>query len=121
MTPRLIVSDLDGTLLGSDHTLHESTVAVLRALVKQGHHVALASGRHYHDMKVFRDQLDIPAHLISTNGAYVHDPQGTLLAATHVDPEHAQTLINLPRPPQVRLNLYHESGWHIDEIGRAHV
>ena len=114
MTPRLIVSDLDGTLLGSDHTLHESTVDVLRALVKQGHHVALASGRHYHDMKVFRDQLDIPAHLISTNGAYVHDPEGTLLAATHVDPEHAKTLINLPRPPQVRLNLYRESGWHID-------
>lgn len=114
MTPRLIVSDLDGTLLGSDHTLHESTVEVLRALVKQGHHVALASGRHYHDMKVFRDQLDIPAHLISTNGAYVHDPKGTLLAANHVDPEHAKTLINLPRPPQVRLSLYRESGWHID-------
>ncbi|KPQ19150.1 MULTISPECIES: Cof-type HAD-IIB family hydrolase [unclassified Halomonas] len=114
MTPRLIVSDLDGTLLGSDHTLHESTVEVLRALVKQGHHVALASGRHYHDMKVFRDQLDIPAHLISTNGAYVHDPKDTLLTANHLAPEHAKTLIDLPRPPQVRLNLYRESGWHID-------
>jgi Cof subfamily protein (haloacid dehalogenase superfamily) len=114
MTPRLIVSDLDGTLLGSDHTLHENTVEVLRALVKQGHHVALASGRHYHDMKVFRDQLNIPAHLISTNGAYVHDPDGVLLAGTHVAPEHAKTLIGLPRPPQVRLNLYRESGWHID-------
>lgn len=114
MTPRLIVSDLDGTLLGSDHTLHASTVEVLRALVKQGHHVALASGRHYHDMKVFRDQLDIPAHLISTNGAYVHDPEDTLMAANHLEPEHAKTLINLPRPPQVRLNLYRESGWHID-------
>ncbi|HAA45991.1 MAG: hypothetical protein XD36_0359 [Halomonas sp. 54_146] len=114
MTPRLIVSDLDGTLLGRHHTLHESTVEVLRALVKQGHHVALASGRHYHDMKVFRDELDIPAHLISTNGAYVHDPKGILLAANHVDPEHAKTLIGLARPPQVRLSLYRESGWHID-------
>ncbi|AQU81704.1 MULTISPECIES: Cof-type HAD-IIB family hydrolase [unclassified Halomonas] len=114
MTSRLIVSDLDGTLLGSDHRLHESTIEVLRALVKQGHHVALASGRHYHDMKVFRDQLDIPAHLISTNGAYVHDPKDILLAASHVDPKYAKTLIDLPRPPQVRLNLYRESGWHID-------
>ncbi|MBT2788942.1 MULTISPECIES: Cof-type HAD-IIB family hydrolase [unclassified Halomonas] len=114
MTPRLIVSDLDGTLLGSDHSLHENTVEVLRALVEQGHHVALASGRHYHDMKVFRDQLAIPLHLISTNGAYVHDPEDTLLAANHLAPEHAKTLIGLPRPPQVRLNLYRESGWHID-------
>ncbi|SES09934.1 hypothetical protein SAMN04487958_10754 [Vreelandella subterranea] len=114
MTPRLIVSDLDGTLLGSDHRLHDETVDVLRQLHGQGHHVALASGRHYHDMRVFRDQLAIPAHLISTNGAYVHDPNDTLLAAHHVAPEHAQTLIDLPRPPQVRLNIYRESGWHID-------
>ena len=42
MTPRLIVSDLDGTLLGSDHRLHDSTIEVLR-LVRQGHHLALAS------------------------------------------------------------------------------
>ncbi|KPQ23165.1 MAG: HAD-superfamily hydrolase, subfamily IIB [Halomonas sp. HL-48] len=114
MTPRLIVSDLDGTLLGSDHRLHDETVDVLRQLHDQGHHVALASGRHYHDMKVFRDQLAIPAHLISTNGAYVHDPDDALLAANHLEPEHAKTLIGLPRPPQVRLNLYRESGWHID-------
>ncbi|WP_434984867.1 HAD family hydrolase [Vreelandella zhaodongensis] len=114
MTSRLIVSDLDGTLLGSDHRLHESTIEVLRALVSQGHHVALASGRHYNDMRVFRDQLDIPIHLISTNGAYTHDPAGTLLSATHLEPAHAETLIQLPRPPQVRLSLYRENGWHVD-------
>ncbi|MGM0544602.1 MAG: Cof-type HAD-IIB family hydrolase [Pseudomonadota bacterium] len=114
MTPRLIVSDLDGTLLGRDHRLHDDTIDVLRQLHGRGHHVALASGRHYHDMKVFRDQLAIPAHLISTNGAYVHDPGGTLLAASHVAPEPARTLIELPRPAQVRLSLYRESGWHID-------
>lgn len=114
MTSRLIVSDLDGTLLGSDHRLHDNTIEVLRALVAQGHHVALASGRHYNDMRVFRDQLDIPAYLISTNGAYIHAPDGTLLSATHLEPAYVETLIQLPRPPQVRLNLYRESGWYID-------
>lgn len=114
MTPRLIVSDLDGTLLGSDHRLHDDTIDVLRQLHGRGHHVALASGRHYHDMQVYRDQLDIPAHLISTNGAYVHDPVGTLLASAHLAPEPARTLIQLSRPPQVRLSLYRDSGWYID-------
>ena len=79
MTPRLIVSDLDGTLLGSDHRLHDSTIEVLQELVRQGHHLALASGRHYHDMRVFRDELGVPAHLISTNGAYTHDPDDGLI------------------------------------------
>uniref|UniRef100_UPI000368A719 HAD-IIB family hydrolase n=1 Tax=Vreelandella stevensii TaxID=502821 RepID=UPI000368A719 len=114
MTPRLIVSDLDGTLLGSDHRLHDSTVDVLRALVQQGHRVALASGRHYHDMRVFREELAIPAHLISTNGAYTHAPDDRLVSASHLAPEHAHTLIHLPRPPQVRLSLYRDEGWHVD-------
>jgi len=114
MTSRLIVSDLDGTLLDSNHQLHKSTIEVLRTLVKQGHHVALASGRHYHDMRVFRDQLDIPVHLISTNGAYTHDPDGRLLSASHLEPVHVEALIQLPRPPQVRLSLYRENGWHVD-------
>ena len=114
MTARLIVSDLDGTLLSSDHRLHASTVKVFRLLAEQGHHIALASGRHYHDMRVFRDQLGIPAHLISTNGAYTHDPDGKLLSAMHLEPSHAQTLIDLPRPPEVRLSLYRENGWHVD-------
>ena len=114
MTPRLIVSDLDGTLLGSDHRLHDSTVDVLRALVQKGHHVALASGRHYHDMRVFREELAIPAHLISTNGAYTHAPDDRLISASHLAPEHAHTLIHLPRPPQVRLSLYRDDGWHVD-------
>lgn len=121
MTPRLIVSDLDGTLLGRDHTLHDSTVEVLRALVEQGHHLALASGRHYLDMRVFRDQLDVPMHLISSNGAYTHDPSDTLIDAHHVDPGKARALIELSRPANVRLSLYLDDAWYIDSESPSHL
>ena len=114
MTPRLIVSDLDGTLLGRDHRLHADTIDVLRTLVKQGHHLVLASGRHYADMRVFRDQLDVPAHLISSNGAYTHDPNDQLLDANHIAPQQAAALIKLLRPDSVRLSLYMDSAWYID-------
>ncbi|WNL41316.1 HAD family hydrolase [Halomonas sp. PAMB 3264] len=121
MTPRLIVSDLDGTLLGSDHVLHESTIEVLRALTEQGHQLTLASGRHYRDMKVFRDELGVPMHLISSNGAYTHAPDDTLLAAHHVDPEKARALIELERPANVRLSLYLDDAWYIDSESPGHL
>ncbi|MCS2608873.1 HAD family hydrolase [Halomonas dongshanensis] len=113
-TPRLIVSDLDGTLLGRDHRLHADTIDVLRTLVRQGHQLVLASGRHYADMRVFRDELDVPIHMISSNGAYTHDPSDRLLAAHHVAPEQARALIDLPRPANVRLSLYLDDAWLID-------
>ncbi|HCR96793.1 MULTISPECIES: HAD family hydrolase [Halomonas] len=121
MTPRLIVSDLDGTLLGRDHRLHEDTIEVLRTLVNQGHLLVLASGRHYADMRVFRDQLNVPIHLISSNGAYTHDPNDQLLAAYHVGSPQAAALIKLPRPDNVRLSLYLDDAWYIDAESPSHL
>ncbi|MDR5867575.1 Cof-type HAD-IIB family hydrolase [Halomonas koreensis] len=114
MGPHLIATDLDGTLLGADHALAEFTVATFQALAARGHHVALASGRHYHDILAFRDRLGIDAHVVSTNGAYTHGPDGKLLAARYLAGELARELIALPRPEGVRLNLYHDDEWVID-------
>lgn len=114
MTPHLIVSDLDGTLLDAGHDLSHTTVATLRALAERGHHLAFASGRHFRDMLAFRERLGVPVHLISTNGAYLHDPEGRLVAARHLAPSIARELIGLERPGTVRLNLYRDDDWLID-------
>ncbi|SFU40804.1 HAD family hydrolase [Halomonas korlensis] len=114
MTPRLIVTDLDGTLLDADHDLTADTIATLRKLSEQGHHLAFASGRHFRDMLVFRERLGVPVHVISTNGAYLHDHDDGLVAARHVDRELVRDLIALPRQAGVRLNLYHDDEWLID-------
>lgn len=114
MLPHLIVSDLDGTLLGADHDLHPETVETLRALAGRGHHLAFASGRHYCDLLAFRDRIGVPVHLISTNGAYLHAPDDRVLAARHLEAELARELIAIERHPEVRLNLYHDDEWVID-------
>ncbi|WP_104202511.1 Cof-type HAD-IIB family hydrolase [Billgrantia saliphila] len=114
MTPHLIVSDLDGTLLDANHDLHSETIETLRLLAEQGHHLAFASGRHYRDMLAFRDRLGVPIHVISTNGAYLHDPAGELLTSRHLETELARELIALERHASVRLNLYLENEWLID-------
>lgn len=114
MTPHLIVSDLDGTLLGADHDLDPDTVETLRALAEAGHHLAFASGRHYRDMLAYRERLGVPVHLISTNGAYLHGPDDRLLVARHLEAGLARELIALERHHGVRLNLYREDDWLID-------
>ncbi|MGB8714571.1 MAG: HAD family hydrolase [Onishia taeanensis] len=114
MSPQLIVTDLDRTLLNADHDLDPRTIETFQALAERGHHLAIASGRHYRDILPLRERLGVEAHIISTNGAYLHGPDDAVLSTQHVPEAMARELIDLERPPGMRLNLYRDDDWLID-------
>lgn len=114
MDPHLIASDLDNTLLNAEHRVDALTRDTLRTLSAQGHVIALASGRHYQDIAAIRRQLEIPAWIISSNGAHVHDAEDRLVSETLVPTELVEALVALPRPSAVRLNIYTHDRWLID-------
>lgn len=68
---KLIVSDMDGTLLNSDHEVSEEFFAIFRKLQQRGILFAVASGRQYYSlmerMKPIKDELTY----IAENGAIV--------------------------------------------------
>src|SRR4051812_50218745 len=55
--PKLIVSDLDGTLLRSDETISDATLAELRAWEDAGVPLVIATGRPPRWMLGVRDRL----------------------------------------------------------------
>lgn len=114
MSQHLIASDLDNTLLNAAHRIDALTRDTLRALSAQGHVIALASGRHYQDIAAIRRRLEIPAWIISSNGAHVHDADDRVVSETLVPTELVKALVALPRPESVRLNLYTRDRWLID-------
>lgn len=114
MQPHLIVTDLDNTLLNREHDLDALTIDTFQTVVECGHHVALASGRHFHDIAAFRRRLGIDAHILSTNGAHLYAPDDTLIAEQWVPHDLVRELVRLPRDTDIRLNLYTGDGWLID-------
>ncbi|MCP1365791.1 Cof-type HAD-IIB family hydrolase, partial [Halomonas sp. BBD48] len=114
MQPHLIVTDLDNTLLSAEHTLDPLTIETFRHLAGQGHHIALASGRHYRDIAAFRHRLGVSAYILSTNGAHLYAPDDTLIAEQWVPHDLVRELVRLPRGSDIRLNLYTGDGWLID-------
>ncbi len=114
MSQYLIASDLDNTLLNAEHRVDALTRDTLRTLSAQGQVIVLASGRHYHDIAAIRRQLEIPAWIISSNGAHLHDSEDRLVNETLVPTALVQALVDMPRPPTVRLNLYTQDRWLID-------
>ncbi|WP_405615462.1 Cof-type HAD-IIB family hydrolase [Streptomyces sp. NBC_01511] len=74
--PRLIATDLDGTLLRDDKTVSERTVAALAAAEEAGIEVFFVTGRPVKWMGVVSDHVHRHGLAICANGAVVVDLRG---------------------------------------------
>ena len=73
---RLVVFDLDGTLLDDQRLLSQENIEAVHALIESGVAVSLASGRVYPSMVEFARQLGIELPLVALNGSLVASTGG---------------------------------------------
>ena len=75
MTDRkILILDIDGTLVNSDKEITPETLKYLMEIQRQGHLVALASGRPFPGMKQYADALELErygGYALSFNGGKV--------------------------------------------------
>jgi len=75
MNTKLIVFDLDGTLLDVEHQLHKTTIEAVKMIREKGIKTMVATGRMYCSAKPHTDLLAIEDPIITYNGALVIDPE----------------------------------------------
>jgi len=76
---KLIITDLDGTLVHHHKDIRDEDIAAMREAAGKGVAFAVASGRMQPEIAAITERLGIGAHAISQNGAYVHLEDGGLL------------------------------------------
>ena len=69
---KLIISDMDGTLLNSRHELPKDFMYVFEQLRQRGIYFCVASGRQYLSLLQFFDPIKDRMAFISENGAFVN-------------------------------------------------
>lgn len=74
MKMELIVLDIDGTLLDSSNHLPESSEKAIRALIDQGKHITLCTGRCYPEVHPIIDHLGIRDPYAVSGGSAIYDP-----------------------------------------------
>ena len=67
--PKLIISDLDGTLLPDTKIISDYARSVLGALADQGVRIALASGKFFHLTQTYAEQLGPGTAVVALDGA----------------------------------------------------
>ena len=71
---KLIVTDMDGTVLGEDHKITEENKIALKEAEKMGIKVVFATGRFHDSAKEHINFLDNTMPIISSNGAIIKHP-----------------------------------------------
>lgn len=115
---RAIISDLDGTLLNTEHRLSRLTIKTLEQLNQLGVEIFLATGRNYPDVKHIVANLNInDVTMITSNGARSNNLAGNLFSQ-HYIPEILVTDIFRSisfDPSKVCLNSYQGDNWFINK------
>ena len=107
MSYRLVVLDLDGTLLDSQLRIREETLAELARVRAQGVGVMIATGRHHVTAYPYWHQLGLELPAICCNGAYLYDFSGRRpLYGDPLSRAEARALLALVRQHRIYSTIY---------------
>ncbi|GAA1750573.1 Cof-type HAD-IIB family hydrolase [Luedemannella helvata] len=109
--PRLIATDLDGTLLRPGGDLSQRTAAALRSAVHRGVDVVVVTARPPRYVDFLGDRLGVPVTAICANGAVHYDiASRRIVAATTIPIDTARTVADLVESLGGALGLAVETG-----------
>ena len=107
MPYRLIVSDMDDTLLNEQGLLSEETVRAIALAKEKGAGIVLASGRMPRSMSIFARQLALTLPMICYNGAMLFDPvRQEIIHSFPIEKELALELIEFCEARSLRIQAY---------------
>jgi len=108
---RLVLSDMDGTLLLPDHTVGERVLEALAQLRQAGVAFSLASARPPRAMHAIVEQLGIDVPFAAFNGGTLARPDGTVLQRHCVDRRAVEASLALFRQHPVAIWLFADDQW----------
>jgi Cof subfamily protein (haloacid dehalogenase superfamily) len=83
---KLVVSDVDGTLVTHAGMLSEANRRAIRRVIDRGVHFSIATGRPTRELRRFIESLDLAVPVIGSNGAMVEDlTTGEIIHSLQID------------------------------------
>lgn len=103
-TIRLVVSDIDGTLIGPDKQLTPETLAAARELRAAGIALCLVSSRSADGMNMYLGPLEIDTPRGALNGGMIVAPDGTILSSLTLSASASAAACDM-------LDVHHVDAW----------
>ncbi len=114
---KLFVTDLDGTLLNSDHKLTDFSMNAIKTAMDKGIPVCIATGRSYTDvLKIIKD-LEVMPYIISSNGASVYHANGHKMYSVSIPKEEVREIITYLKSQNLQFEVADDEYTYITQGG----
>ena len=118
---RLVVSDVDGTLVDHDKQLHAATTEAVGRLRRAGIAFTIISARPMSGMLPIAEALDINAPMAAFNGGTIFRRDGSVIARHVIDPAVVRAMFDLARGLPLNRWLFADGLWHADDKDNSYV
>jgi Cof subfamily protein (haloacid dehalogenase superfamily) len=118
---KLIVSDLDGTLLDRHRRVSSLDKEAIETARHESYEICFASGRMFTELRMVMNEFDARFHSVSQNGATVHTKGQALLASSSFKPELAVQLFRASREFNLEnfVHSIHDSFYLVERTERT--
>ena len=110
MAIRMIVTDMDGTLLDAKNGISEKNRAALKEAAAKDVHVAIATGRMHLSALPYAKEIGVTAPIVSCNGALVKTTAGEELFASPIAPDVVREILDCMKERGWYVQLYTDEG-----------
>ncbi|WP_158912632.1 Cof-type HAD-IIB family hydrolase [Caulobacter sp. S45] len=118
---RLLLSDVDGTLVNQDKMLTPGAIAAAKALRDAGIGLAVTSSRPPFGMGMLVEPLGLKLPIAGCNGGVLVNPDLTVIETNLIDAAAARKVVDFLRQMKVDVWLYTETEWVVPDSKGAHV
>lgn len=113
---KLVVLDLDGTLLNQEGEIGEETISLTKKLRDKNVHFTFASGRLHSALTDYAEILSIDVPIISLDGALIKNHQtGEIISTSYVPEKYVHKAIKLADEKLVKIALCHSDAIYFTE------
>jgi Cof subfamily protein (haloacid dehalogenase superfamily) len=118
---RLLLADVDGTLVTQEKVLTEAAIAAVGELREAGILFALTSGRPPRGMSMLIEPLDVRTPIAAFNGGLLVDREMTVIEQRTIPSELVAPTIELLRAHDLDVWLYQGADWFVQDLNGPHV
>lgn len=118
---RLMLADVDGTLVTQDKVLTDEAINAVHSLRKAGILFAITSGRPPQGMAMLIEPLDLQTPIAAFNGGLLVDRNMTVIEQRVIPPELVAPIADLMTSFKLSVWIYRGADWYVPDLKGPHV